>query len=209
MSSNQNRPADPDDDAREEARTRRTAQVRAYLEALPVSELTAYILDLARRFPEVRRDLVTRSVGTIHEAAAQTRAEKMAMAEKEQDWSTLAALSAEAFVAEPDMANLEALLAAAAKAGCGSQVRAAALQFLETGKHAALSASGATPKNLRRSKERAKKRGPRLDVLLELALKEHRPDDVRRWYEQLTRVAPPVAAAFRERVIAFLTTVHG
>ncbi len=56
-----------------------------------------------------------------------------AVAAQQQDWPVVAAIRAEEFFEHPGVRGLEELQQAADKAGCGPQVRAAALHFLETG----------------------------------------------------------------------------
>jgi uncharacterized Zn finger protein len=55
------------------------------------------------------------------------------VAEQRKDWPLVAAYRAEEFFASPHLGTLKTLLNAAGQAGCASPVRAAALQFLETG----------------------------------------------------------------------------
>jgi uncharacterized Zn finger protein len=152
--------------------------------------------------------------------ADQLREDLRAIAAKQQNWPVVAALRAEEFFDYPTIEGLENLLDAAEKAGCGSQVRAAALYFLETGvrpvagvptaavsktrprrsapKPAAAAKGYAGPawplpaldptlRPDRRESSYRPKTGPRPDVLLELAIREKRPDDVLRWYDQLKK----------------------
>jgi uncharacterized Zn finger protein len=55
------------------------------------------------------------------------------IAEQRKDWPAAAAFYAEDFFAYPSVESLRKLTKAAARAGCEEEVRAAALQFLETG----------------------------------------------------------------------------
>jgi uncharacterized Zn finger protein len=136
------------------------------------------------------------------------------LAEHEKDWPLVAAMRAEDFFSHPSLQGLTELDKSAARAGCGPAVHAAALHFLETGvrpqppapapatvtksKYSARSKAAAAPASApvwplpevpadlrqvapaRRSEDR-----PHFDVLLELALKEKRPDDVLRWFDRL------------------------
>ncbi len=123
------------------------------------------------------------------------------LAEREGDWASVAAMRAEEFFECPSLHSLDQLQKAADKTGCGAQVRAAALRFLETGVRPA-AASSALAKTSKRRKAasnwplpapadstRSAKAGasaePHFDVLLQLALEEKRPDDVLRWYDKL------------------------
>ncbi|HEY7328766.1 MAG TPA: hypothetical protein VH592_14080 [Gemmataceae bacterium] len=123
------------------------------------------------------------------------------LAEREGDWSSVAAMRAEEFFTYPSVETLRVLQEAADKAGCGPQVRAAALHFLETGVRPAPAPSVLAKKPTRRKAAStwplpapadATRQGkasaeaePHFDVLLRLALEEKRPDDVLHWYDKL------------------------
>jgi len=115
------------------------------------------------------------------------------IAERRKDWPAVAAIRAEEFFGRPTVAALKTLEKAAAKAGCGPQARAAALHFLETGVRPAPAPDSAAPTRSRRPTGRrpaveratAEERGPHLEVLLDLAVEEKRPDDVLRWYDRI------------------------
>jgi uncharacterized Zn finger protein len=162
------------------------------------------------------------------------------LAEREGDWSSVAALRAEEFFTHPSLHSLRELQQASDQAGCGSEVRAAALRFLETGvrpapqpgrSRAPLAKASArrkaastwplpTPTNTIRADQASAPAQPHFDVLLQLALEEKRPDDVLRWFDQLTagrrsrsprwygidsrsgQVADAVAATHPDRAIA-------
>lgn len=134
--------------------------------------------------------------------AKQLREQMRELAEHEGDWSSVAAMRAEEFFTHPSLHSLNELQQAADKAGCGPQVRAAALRFLETGVRPAAASSALAktskrrktaspwplpaPADSRRSAKAGAEVEPHLDVLLALALEEKRPDDVLHWYDRLT-----------------------
>lgn len=172
--------------------------------------------------------------------ANQLREQMRELAEHEGDWSSVAAMRAEEFFQYPSLDSLHELQQAADKAGCGPQVRAAALRYLETGvlpasqpgrSHISLAKAPArrkaastwplpAPPNSSNAAKAAAQAKPHFDVLLRLALEEKRPEDVLRWYDQLTagrrarsfdwhgvgslrgRVADVVAATHPDRAIA-------
>lgn len=120
------------------------------------------------------------------------------MAERDKDWPAVAAMHAEAFFEYPSVEGLERLQRAADKARCGPAVRAAALHFLETGTRPGgkkappwplPAAAGRAPRPERPGRDAAE--GPHLDVLLDLAIHEKRPDDVLKWYDALTGSRKP------------------
>ncbi len=159
------------------------------------------------------------------------------LAEREGDWSSVAAMRADAFFTHPSLHSLRELEQAADKAGYGPEVRAAALRFLETGvrpgpqpgrANAPLAKASSRRKSAStwplsaptKTNQAGSPSQPHFDVLLQLALEEKRPDDVLRWYDQLTagrrsrspawygidsrsgQVADAVAATHPDRAIA-------
>jgi uncharacterized Zn finger protein len=133
--------------------------------------------------------------------ATRLREQIRELAERGGDWGSVAAMRAEEFFTHPSLHSLQELQQAADKAGCGPEVRAAALRFLETGARPAPASTALAKTSKRRkaastwplpaptSTTRADQSGtraqPHFDVLLQLALEEKRPDDVLRWYDQL------------------------
>jgi uncharacterized Zn finger protein len=122
-----------------------------------------------------------------------------------REWDIVAAHAAWRFFARPGKDAFDELLACAAKAKCGEQIRAAALRFLETGvspfqwiaspkADQTLRVDSAWPLPvpdyllpLLRVDGRAS--GPHYDVLLDMAIAAKQPDDVLRWYDNM-RKAP-------------------
>ena len=126
------------------------------------------------------------------------------IAERRKDWPAVAALRAEEFFGRPTVAAFKTLEKAADKAGRGPEARAAALHFLETGVRPTPAPDSAAPTRPRRPTARrvpvsrdaqrsagltdnapAEERGPHLEVLLDLAVEEKRPDDVLHWYDRI------------------------
>jgi uncharacterized Zn finger protein len=175
-------------------------------------------LDDARRWA---REGIERVGSQSPGIANQLQAHLREMAQREGDWPFVAARRAEEFFAYPSVAGLGQLEEAAEKAGCGPEVRAAALHFLETGNRPAPTPVSPAPVSRSRSRPPAGKgakasrptaappapawplpdpfagtrpqkkadphpHGPHFDVLLALAIKERRPDDVLRWYDRMT-----------------------
>lgn len=156
--------------------------------------------------------------------SAQLREIQGALWEQGGDWLKVAALRAEAFFQSPAMSTLIALRTAAQQAAVWPAVRAAALRYLETGDrpaHAERRVAGTTipPWPLPgidwpREERRWSPQFPQLNVLIELAVDERRPDEVLRWYDQRRAgaggwlginhdmVAEAVAATHPDRAIA-------
>jgi uncharacterized Zn finger protein len=132
--------------------------------------------------------------------------------ERRRDWPAVAGLRAEEFFAAPRVDTLDALQKAADKAGCGPEVRAAALHFLETGirpRPASAVPPAPTGRSSRRRPAAPQDAGPpwplpetpaalrpkawpgqvegrpHFDVLLNLALRDKQPAEVLRWYDRI------------------------
>ena len=102
---------------------------------------------------------------------------------------------------DPRKTTFDELVARAAKAKCGEQVRTAALRFLETGDLAISVAQGRADASrrfrlaaptarlscaaLHPSGRMIAPHGPHYDVLLDMAIAAKRPDDVLRWYDKM------------------------
>ncbi|HEY2411208.1 MAG TPA: SWIM zinc finger family protein [Pirellulaceae bacterium] len=121
----------------------------------------------------------------------------------QKQWDVVAAHAAAAFFEQPSLHGFKELMAAAEEAKCGEHVRAAALQFLETGKKPVLYVTrkgqtetvvdpnwilpvldylmpaprtGSAPQSVP---------VPHLNVLLEMALAAKRPDDALKWFDKM------------------------
>ena len=123
-----------------------------------------------------------------------------------KQWDIVAAHAAWRFFARPDREGFEELIAHAAKAKCGEQVRTAALRFLETGvspfQWPATPKAGQTLRIdsawplplpdylvplLRPGNRTVAPPGPHYDVLLDMAIAAKQPDEVLRWYDKLPK----------------------
>ena len=128
------------------------------------------------------------------------------------DWAMVAALRAEAFFTRPSLGVLQALEKAAAKAGVAPAVRAAALNYLESGQlptRVARSAGGTSipawplpETGIPPTEQRYPLPFPQLGILIELAISEGQPAEVLRWYDQRSpaRFAPINADAVADAV---------
>jgi len=130
------------------------------------------------------------------------------IAAKQNDHSVAAALAADRFVAQPDVSSLNELLKVAQKADFAAATKEVAMHFLETGKRPEFSKAAKTrrqkPKgtaklrinrwpfpappgtvDLKSSHTRgfSEKPRPYFEVLIRLAIQEHDPESVLRWYE--------------------------
>lgn len=118
--------------------------------------------------------------------AHQLRTAFREMRERQQDWPAVAALRADEFFVEPNLKTFQALEKAAKRAGVGPEVRAAAMQYLETGTRPQpstqlwpLSESG-----LQATTRHFQVEPPMTDVLIDIAIAEKRSDEVLRWYDR-------------------------
>jgi uncharacterized Zn finger protein len=101
----------------------------------------------ADRLAEARRwalEGIEKTEATWPGIASQLRERLRELAEREKDWPAVAAFRAEEFFTHPSVHTLEILEQAADQAGCGEQVRTAAMHFLETGERPARAAAPAT-----------------------------------------------------------------
>jgi uncharacterized Zn finger protein len=126
------------------------------------------------------------------------------LARRRKKWDLVAAHAAHAFFEHPSVQGFQELAAAARKAKCAECVRAAALEFLESGVSPIRISNGdegetrvtvdpawplpvpdyLAPATQTGAAARSAPR-PHYVVLLEMAMAEKRPDDVLRWYDQM------------------------
>jgi uncharacterized Zn finger protein len=127
------------------------------------------------------------------------------MARRRKQWDVVAAHAAAAFFERPCAQGFKELIAAARKANCEEPVRAAALNFLETGKlplcyvarkgkvEAVVDAAWplpeidylAPPPKTRGAPLNIS--GPHLHVLLEMAIADKRTHDVLKWHDKMVQ----------------------
>jgi uncharacterized Zn finger protein len=158
--------------------------------------------------------------------ASQLRTAFIEMRKREEDWTRVAALQADDFLAEPSLQTFQALQKAAQRAGVLPAVRAAVLHYLETGAvpqpTARMVGEETIPPwplpdgGLKPAIERPPSHPPMTDTLIDIAIAEKRPDEVLRWYDQRKprsrgwdygwfaedRIAEAVMEAYPDRAVA-------
>ena len=150
--------------------------------------------------------------------ATQLRTAFREMREQQQNWHAAAALRADEFFLDPSVKTFHALEMAAQRAGVGLEVRAAAMQYLETGAHPQPSTQlwPLAESELKPITGHRPIQPPMTDVLIEIAMAEQRPDEVLRWYDRRAprsrgwdsggykedRIAEAVVAMHPERAVA-------
>ena len=125
------------------------------------------------------------------------------MAVQRRQWRIAAAHAALGFFTHPSRESFQQLLKAAAKAGCKDSIRGIALNFLETGL-SPLSSPGKAPVKcaanaewplpmpdylipiLNNGSKFSRPASPHFDVLIDMAIADHRHDDVLRWYDAMS-----------------------
>ncbi len=106
------------------------------------------------------------------------------MREKEGDWLKVAAFRVDDFLGSPSLHAFEEMRRAAEKAKVWPSVREAALRYLETGKLPQTDPSWPLPEaGVKKEAGYPRERAPMVHVLIDIAIKERRPDDVLRWYD--------------------------
>lgn len=110
------------------------------------------------------------------------------------DWTMVAALRAGAFFNSPSLSTLQAMMAAAERAGAVPATRAAALHYLESGQlpqQEAVSVGGTSipawpfpDTGIPPAERRHPLQFPQLGLLIELAISEGQPAEVLRWYDR-------------------------
>jgi uncharacterized Zn finger protein len=125
------------------------------------------------------------------------------MAVQRRKWPIAAAHAALRFFPHPSRESFEQLLKAAAKAGCEDSIRGIALNFLESGVSPLPSPSKASVKSAANAEwplpmpdyllpmfnpesRFRPNAGPHFDVLIDMAIADHRHDDVLRWYDAMS-----------------------
>jgi uncharacterized Zn finger protein len=150
--------------------------------------------------------------------AAQLRTMFREMRERQQNWQSAAALRADEFFLETSVQTFQALEKAAQRAKVGPKVRAAVLQYLETGTRPQPSTQfwPLSESELKPTTGRLPTQPPNRDLLIEIAIAEKQPDEVLRWYDRRKprsrgwdtrwftedRIAEAVVARYPERAVA-------
>jgi uncharacterized Zn finger protein len=150
--------------------------------------------------------------------AVQLRTAFREMREEQQQWHSAAALWADDFFQKPSLQTFHALEKAAQLAGVEPEVRAAAVQYLETGTRPQPSTQlwPLSESELKTTTGHLPIQPPMTDVLIDIAIAEKRPDEVLRWYDRRKprsrgrdsgwstedRIAEAVVARYPERAVA-------
>ena len=107
------------------------------------------------------------------------------MREREGNWLKVAAFRTEDFLQSPSLHTFQDMKKAAEKAKAWPEVWAAALLYLETGKLPQSDPTWPLPETgVKEDREPRKSEFPMIDVLIDIAIEEKRPDEVLRWYDQ-------------------------
>ena len=162
--------------------------------------------------------------GKVNQSVA-LRQRLQQLREEEQDWTSVAALEAEAFFLNPDSGGYQKLKKAAQRVDCWEAVRTNVLFWLASPNTSEIipgqSLSEELPpwplpstgNNIRYFSQRS----PQYDVLIAIAILENRPDEVLRWYDAKPKlqtwgnyvntrfenqIAESVVAAYPDRAIS-------
>jgi uncharacterized Zn finger protein len=106
------------------------------------------------------------------------------MREKENNWVSVAAIRAEEFFSMPSSGAYDNLWKASEKARLWPAVRMTALRYLETGQKRTPDNFWPLPEaEIRLEAPARQNKPPMIDVLLDIAIEEKRPDDIVKWYD--------------------------
>jgi len=107
------------------------------------------------------------------------------MREREGNWLKVAAFRNEDFLQSPSLHTFQDMKKAAEKAKAWPEVRAAALLYLEIDKLPQSDPTWPLPETgVKEDRDIRKSEFPMIDVLIDIAIEEKRPDEVLRWYDQ-------------------------
>jgi uncharacterized Zn finger protein len=105
--------------------------------------------------------------------------------EGEGDWLRVAAIRAEEFFSDPTLDTFEKLRKAAEHAEVWQEVKIAAMDYLETGRHIMGDSSWPLPETgMEYTIKSEQQQFPLCETLVDIAIKEKRPQEVIRWYDQ-------------------------
>jgi len=117
--------------------------------------------------------------------AGQLRDALREMREKEGNWDQVASFRAGEFLYRPSLESYKEMRKASERAKAWPAVRRAALLYLETGKLPQSDPTWPLPQTgVNEDRETRKSEFPMIDVLIDIAIEEKRPDEVLRWYDQ-------------------------
>ena len=106
------------------------------------------------------------------------------MREKENNWVSVAAIRAEEFFSRPSSGAYDNLRKASEKAHLWSSVRMMVLRYLETGQERTKDNFWPLPEaEIRLEAPARQNKPPMIDILLEIAIEEKRPDEIVKWYD--------------------------
>jgi uncharacterized Zn finger protein len=106
------------------------------------------------------------------------------MREKEGDWFKVAAFRVDDFLGSPSLTAFDEMRKASDRAKVWPEVRKATLLYLETGKLPQTDTSWPLPEaGVRKETAYPHEKAPMIQILIEIAIDEKRPDDVLRWYD--------------------------
>jgi len=146
------------------------------------------VLRKARRFEEAEQWIHKGIKATQKQwpgIAKQLKDTLREMREREGNWLSVAAFGTEDFLQLPSLHTFRDMKKAAEKAKVWPEVRAAALLYLETGRLPQSDPTWSLPETgVKEDRETRKSEFPMIDVLIDIAIEEKRPDEVLRWYDQ-------------------------
>jgi len=141
-----------------------------------------------------------------HNIANKLRVVFLELQKEAQNWPQVAALEADNFFCSPSFHTFQALEKAAKRAKVLPAIRAAALQYLETGQSPLTAKTTKTAKTAKTAKatknavwplpkpevdllykERFPTKYPEIKTLIEIAIAKKQPDEVMRWYQPPTK----------------------
>ena len=136
--------------------------------------------------------------------ASELRTTLRQMREKEGDWLRVAAFRAEDFLSNPTLDTFEQLRKAAEHAEVWQEVKIASMDYLETGKFPLGDSSWPLPQTgMEYTIEPEQQQFPLCETLIDIAIKEKRPEEVIRWYDQRKSQKPSWSwSGFKEDEVA-------
>jgi uncharacterized Zn finger protein len=145
----------------------------------------------AKRFAEAERWIregIEATEKKLPGIAADLRGQFMEIRRINRDWPTVAALCVDGFVRSPCERSYIDCRKAAGKLNVWDTVRAALLNYLETGEHPWAAPGWPLPTTGTETKERRVGRGqPDLQMLVQIAIHEKQPEQVLRWFDRMPK----------------------
>jgi uncharacterized Zn finger protein len=145
----------------------------------------------AKRFAEAERWIregIEAAQKKLPGIAANLRAQFLEIRRMNRDWPSVAALCADGFVRSPCERSYIDCQKAAGKLKVWNTVRAALLNYLETGEHPWAAPGWPLPKTGTETKERRDGRGqPDLEMLVQIAIHEKQPEQVLHWFDRMPK----------------------